>query len=187
MVKRSNAKAGDDLWVTGTIGDAYLGLRLAQKKKDVIDCHATGAELWHWEEAFRHPTPRLLFRKILRRYATSSVDISDGLLSEASHLAKASACKISLNLSDVPLSDGSKKWCLSDLEEMRRIALATGGDDYELLFTSSPIHRQALIRKAEKVGLSVTRIGKVDAGKGFVCLDLHGEALSLDKLGYSHS
>ena len=186
MIKRSGAKSGDDLWVTGTIGDAHLGLRAAQNKKDIADCKPTGSDLWIWEEAFRHPVPRLLFRKILRQYATSCADISDGLLSEASHLSKASTCKISLNLGDIPLSDGSKKWCQFGQEQMRRLALVTEGDDYELIFTSGPENRPALIKSAQRIGLRITRIGKVESGGSMVCLDLNGEPLSLDKLGYTH-
>lgn len=184
MVKRSRAQIGDDIWVTGTIGDAHLGLRLAKNDDTISD--PDGQSIWAWEEAFRHPKPRLLFRKILRKYATSCADISDGLLSEAGHIAKASALQLSLNLSAVPLSHSSRQWCEADDFQKRLIDLVTGGDDYELLFTAKPEDSGALIEATSQLNLPITRIGTVTKGSGVECQGLDGKPISITKPGYTH-
>jgi len=186
-VLRSGAQPGNDVWVTGTIGDAYLGLQLAQKASVILEHGPNPEDLWVWEEAFRHPTPRLLFRKTLRRYATACADISDGLLSEAGHIAKASQRSLSIKLADVPLSDASSKWCTGKTEEARRVELATNGDDYELLFTARPVDADHILTGADKINITATRIGKVTEGQGVKSLGLNGLPLTLTKLGYSHN
>ncbi|CAM3795667.1 thiamine-phosphate kinase [Litorimonas haliclonae] len=186
-VLRSGAQLGDDIWVTGTIGDAYLGLQLAQKTPETLKHGPSREDLWVWEEAFRHPTPRLLFRKTLRRYATACADISDGLLSEAGHIAKASQKSLSVKLADIPLSNASLKWCTAKAEEARRVELATNGDDYELLFTARPEDAGHILTGADKINLAVTRVGKVTEGESVHCQGLKGQQLPLQKLGYSHN
>lgn len=186
-VLRSGAQLGDDIWVTGTIGDAYLGLQLAQKTPETLEHNPSREDLWVWEEAFRHPTPRLLFRKTLRRYATACADISDGLLSEAGHIAKASQKSLSIKLADIPLSDASLKWCIGKAEEARRVELVTNGDDYELLFTARPQDADHILTGADRINITATRIGEVTEGQGVKSLGLNGSPLTLTKLGYSHN
>lgn len=184
MVTRSGASIGDDVWVTGTIGDAHLGLLLAKETQSLFEHNPSGEDLWQWEEAFRHPKPRLLFRKALRQYATACADVSDGLLSEAAHIAKASRAKLILNLEDTPLSSASQKWCEVKDTQNRKLQLASGGDDYELLFTAHPEEAQALLETSKKLGIQITKIGRVRTGEGITVID--GATLDLPKLGYSH-
>ena len=105
MVKRSGAQVGDDVWVTGTIGDSYLGLQniLGHALKPA----PTSEQLWHWEEAYLRPEPRLLMRKIFREYASASLDVSDGFLADVAHLASASGVSLALCIDDVPISKAS--------------------------------------------------------------------------------
>lgn len=185
-VLRSGANVGDDVWVTGTIGDAYLGLKLAQKSASIFEGDLNSQDLITWEDAFRRPTPRLLFRKTLRRYATACADISDGVISEAGHVAKASEKSLSVYLADIPLSEASVKWCKANAEQERRIKLATAGDDYELLFTAKPDDADNILSGAKEINLPVTKIGKVSEGQGVECFGLDGKSLTLEKSGYSH-
>lgn len=186
MVKRSGAQIGDDIWVTGNIGDAHLGLLAAQSDECIIEYQPSGQDLWVWEEAFRHPSPQLLFRKTLRQYATACADISDGLLSEAQHIAKASGCKLLINIKDMPLSDPSQKWCNFGSEGERRLKLAAGGDDYQLLLTANPQDSKALEHSAQRLSLKLTHIGQVENGRGLSCNGLEGKLINLKNLGYSH-
>lgn len=186
MVKRSGAKIGDDVWVTGTIGDAHLGLLLSQDTKQLFEHGPKPDDLWTWEEAFRHPIPRLLFRKVLRKYATACADISDGLLSEAKHIAKASGTSLSIHLADMPLSKASQAWCDFKSPEDRRLKLATGGDDYELLFTVPTENAELMVRASQKLGIPVTKVGQVGSGKGLDCIGLEGTSIVPRRLGYSH-
>lgn len=185
-VLRSGAKIGDGVWVTGNIGDAYLGLQLAQDPSEILASNPKPEDLWTWEAAFRHPTPRLLFRKTLRSTATACADISDGLLSEAGHIAKASQKRLTINLHDIPLSSASSWWSKLKEEETAIVSLATAGDDYELLFTASP-EKDALVKSgAAKLNLRVSKIGIVSDGQGVGCLDSNGNCLTIERSGYSH-
>jgi len=186
MVKRSGAKPGDDVWVTGNIGDAHLGLLVTLGDKKIIETNPSGEALWLWEEAYRHPKPQLLFRKILRRYATACADISDGLLSEANHIAKASGCGLSINLNDMPLSKPSLAWCALNSFEKSRLQLAVGGDDYELLFTAHSKDAKAIEEAAKAIKIKVTKVGSVIKGDGIICKNLDGQILDVEKLGYNH-
>ena len=186
-VLRSGSNVGDDIWVTGNIGDAYLGLQLITDAPKIMESRPDREALWVWEEAFRHPTPRLLLRKTLRSVATACADISDGLLSEAGHIAKASQKRLEINLHDIPLSDASHKWVRSNDETEARLRLATAGDDYELLFTASPKNSKRIESSSEKLNLKITKIGTISGGsQGVECLGETGTQLKVDKSGYSH-
>ena len=92
MVRRNGAQDGDDVWVTGTIGDAYLGLQSVLGRQ--LDPAPSHDGLLHFEEAYYRPEPRLVFRKNLRQFATASVDVSDGLMADIAHISAASSTKI---------------------------------------------------------------------------------------------
>ncbi|MEL6686692.1 MAG: thiamine-phosphate kinase [Pseudomonadota bacterium] len=156
-VLRSGAKVGDDVWYTGRLGLAEIGLAIvtgnpeAMRHPDAMDA----------EEAYMRPTPRFAFRKTLRRYATACADISDGIFKDGGHIAKASQVAIDF---------------IADT-----VALATFGDDYELLFTASPEHRDYLLREAEVVGLPLMRCGVVKSGEG---VSIDGNPV--ETTGYTH-
>ncbi len=186
MVKRSGARDGDIVWVSGTIGDAHLGLLAAQKHTDILSFNPSGDALWQWEKAFRQAVPRLLFRKALREYVTSCADVSDGVLSEARHIAKASGKHLELDLSCMPLSEPSQDWCEAGDASERILRLITGGEDFELLFTAPMSASHSLQKAARKIELPITKIGKVKQGSGISSFGLEGERLTLDRLGFSH-
>jgi thiamine-monophosphate kinase len=186
MVKRSGAEEGDIVWVTGTIGDAHLGLLALQKHEDILSFEPSGEALWHWEKAFRKAEPRLLFRKLLRQYATACADVSDGVLSEAAHIAKASKKHIELDISCCPISNFAQAWCeAGDISE-RLLRLVTGGEDFELLFTAKASNSHVLAKTAKEIGLPVTKIGRVGEGKGLTVYGSSGEVLNLNSLGFTH-
>jgi thiamine-monophosphate kinase len=186
MVKRSGAKPGDDVWVTGNIGDAYLGLLTTQGDEKILESHPSGDALWIWEEAFRHPKPRLLFRKTLRKYATACADISDGLISEAAHIAKASQCRLFINIDNIPLSGPSEAWCAKEEPTQRRLELATGGDDYELIFTAPEQSAQFIEAASTALNMKITKVGKVQDGEGVIVEDSRQRVLDIQKTGYNH-
>lgn len=184
MVRRSGARIGDDVWVTGTIGDAFLGLQsvLGHKLSPIPSANA----LLHFEEAYFYPEPRLLFRKALREYASACADVSDGLIADIGHIAKASGLAITLQAEKVPLSSHSQIWREGQAEPIKGLKrLITHGDDYELAFTASKEKRAAIERTAETIGLQVSRIGKVEKGEG-VTVTVNGETIDIDKTGHMH-
>ena len=142
MVTRSGAQDNDDVWFTGVLGRAEMGLNIINGAKPNIDAD----ERLACEEAYLRPEPKFLFRKALRAYATAAADISDGLAVDASNIAKASQVRINL-----------KTECLEG---------ANFGDDYELVFTASPKYRNALRESAKKIGLTITLCGDVEVGEG---------------------
>ena len=182
MIKRSGARVGDRVLVTGTIGDGYLGL-LAARGALVDMRDADRAAL---QARYERPRPRLALRQALRDYATACADISDGLAADAGHVALASGVGILMDLGRVPLSPAARAWmALQSDEAQARSALITGGDDYELICTVAPDRACAFIRSAGDLGLTLSEIGQVVDGEG-VEIDWQGLAIVLGQTGYRH-
>lgn len=178
-LSREHAKPGDDLYVTGTIGDGWLGLQALTEKLDLPETHR------EWTaRRYRWPEPRVDIGPALIGPARGSADVSDGLLADAGHIADASGVAVVIELANVPLSDAAAAWAGDDLS--RRMQLATGGDDYEILFTADPEQRDAVLGLSQRFGLNVTRIGRVEAGQGLAVLGPDGARLGVVKLGYEH-
>ncbi|MEP7211356.1 MAG: thiamine-phosphate kinase, partial [Alphaproteobacteria bacterium] len=126
-VRRSGATIGDDLWVTGTIGDGWLGLQATQGKLAKLDA-ADRASLI---DAYRVPRPPpLAFARIIADHANASIDVSDGLVADAAHVAEASGVAIIIDWMDAPLSDAARRW-LADTPGAVIGGLLAGGDDYQ--------------------------------------------------------
>lgn len=172
-VGRDGARAGDELWVTGTIGDATLGLLAAQKK-------IASAAL---ERRYRSPLPRVTLGARLSRIAHAAADVSDGLLADAGHIAEASSLAVTIERDLVPISTAAKKVLLRAPALWSR-ALA-GGDDYELLIAIPVRKRAALLAAARRAGVKVTRIGAFSKGRG-IHLTVSGQPAKVLLRGYTH-
>ncbi len=162
---RSGAKPGDLLYVTGTIGDAGAGLAIARGKPGHDDLLA----------AYRRPHPRLAEGRALGPYAHAMMDVSDGLLIDARRMAETSGLAVTIDLTAVPLSSAYIDFAGRTRDA--RLAAATAGDDYELLF-AAPADRPPPI--------PATRIGRFDPGAGLILHD-DGDVLPLPAhLGFQH-
>jgi len=181
MVRRSGARVGDDLYVSGTIGDAALGLAIAFSTLESPEDPRDRAALL---DRLRRPEPRVPLASLLRDHATAALDISDGLVADLGHLARASGVRLVVEAASVPVSPAAAgllaAWpgLLPDM--------LTGGDDYEVAFTAPAGLRDAIAAAAASAGVSVARIGRVEAGAGVVVLDRTGAALDLGKGGWQH-
>jgi len=184
MVPRSGAKVGDEIWVTGTIGDAYLGLKSVLGDRLIPEPNHDA--LLHFESAYYRPEPRVLLREILRKYATACTDISDGLIADINHISIASSVKMSLGIEKLPLSNHSQLWVNGQKnQEDAFIILSTAGDDYELVFTA-PVEAHAELKTSiEKTGLGLTKIGHVECGEGLRVSYLD-KLLKIEKKGHLH-
>jgi len=172
---RGGARPGDQLWVTGSIGNAGLGLamRLGQEEANET-CLA----------AYRRPQPQLTFGQAVRPHAHAMMDVSDGLLIDAQRMAEASGCEFVLMLEAVPLS-AALLAVRPDVVDTR-IAAATAGDDYQLLFAADPGATGAIRDIAAGLNVLVTPIGHAGVGTGIV-LTHRAQRLTLpERLGFIH-
>jgi thiamine-monophosphate kinase len=172
---RSGAMPGDDIWVSGTLGDAALGLNVLQGNLDA-SLDARG----HLVERYRLPQPRLALGQALRGVATAAIDISDGMVADLGHILGASALGAELRADQLPLSAAAR-----DLPGSREAALA-GGDDYELLFTAPPKRRGEIEALARRLELPLTRIGEIRAGSNLSILDAAGQEIEVTNRGWQH-
>jgi thiamine-monophosphate kinase len=182
IVRRAGARVGDAIFVSGTIGDAALGLRV---RLGEISGSAAGTEVDHLFRRYALPEPRTALAPILRRHASASIDISDGLLGDLGHICKASSVSGVIETTAVPLSAAARKIVENDPTTLRWVL--TGGDDYEVLATIPPMAAEAFSRDAASAGVQVTRIGAVTAGQGDpVALDRAGAPVGFPQTSYDH-
>ncbi|CCG07537.1 thiamine-phosphate kinase [Pararhodospirillum photometricum] len=180
-LRRAGARVGDDLWVSGTLGDGTLGLRVARGG-------AMGLP-WPLQEAlrerYRRPVPRVALGQALVGVASAAMDISDGLCADAWHMARASGVGLRIEAPVLPVSEGAATLIADDPALF--VEVLAGGDDYELLFTAPADQRDAVAAGAAACGTLVTRIGRVEAGEAaVVVVDAQGEPLALERTGWAH-
>ena len=180
-IARKGARPGDLVFVTGTIGDGVLGLMAAQDRVTLAP-ERMSSLVAH----YRTPMPRVAFASVVRDFATASVDISDGLIADLDHVAKASSVRIEIDLEPMPLSIAAQSWFEGRVDaEAALLMLATGGDDYEIALTCRPDAEAALRREADRQHLRITRIGHVVEGQG-IAVRLGGRVLNPGQGGWRH-
>ncbi|HEX4097685.1 MAG TPA: thiamine-phosphate kinase [Caulobacteraceae bacterium] len=183
IVRRSGARPGDRVLVSGTIGDGWLGLKAARGQLDGIV--PRGAADW-LAGRYRLPEPRLELRDPLRARANAAADVSDGLVADAGHIAETSAVRLRLDLTRLPVSEPAARWLERQGDRAQALAaLATGGDDYEVVLTCAPAHASILIAEAEAAGVALTEIGEAVDGEG-VAVTFEDCELQLDRSGWRH-
>ena len=172
MARRAGARAGDEIWVTGTIGDGALGLAVAEGRL----ADPTG----HLLDRYHLPRPRLgLLRPGL---VSAAMDISDGLVQDLGHLCRTGGVAATIEAAHVPLSPPARAAGAAWLP-----LCLTGGDDYELLLAVPPEAAPALVAAAQGVGMTVSRIGRFRPGPpGVIVMAEDGTPLALDRGGWSH-
>jgi len=175
-LRRAGARPGDALFVSGTIGDAALGLRLAGEE--------AGAEAAFLIERYRLPRPRLALGRALVGLASAALDISDGLIADIGHLARASGVRAVVRRDQVPLSEAARTLLAGDAGLWS--VILTGGDDYELAFSVPPGQVADVVRLARDRALPLTRVGHFEAGAGLMVLDGAGAPVDYGPGGYTH-
>lgn len=176
---RSYAKPGDSVYVTGTLGDAGLGLEIAQQKC-VLDDPLNADYLLN---RLNYPTPRLLVGTSLRRIASACIDISDGLVSDIKHILKASQCGATIHVDKLPMSPALK----DSVSSSQAIAYAlSAGDDYELLFTVSEEQKGHLETTLASANVHATYIGQLNGAAGKLELRQDDKPFEFNTKGYQH-
>jgi thiamine-monophosphate kinase len=156
-LRRDGARDGDDIWVSGTLGDARAGLGLLRNEWPAALFDAREHAALH--HALERPEPRIALGLALRGLAHSALDVSDGLAGDLLHILERSRMRASINVDAVPRSSALRKM---PLEVQRQCTLA-GGDDYELLFTAPEHAREAIADAGARANVAVTRIGTISA------------------------
>lgn len=174
---RSAARAGDDLWVSGTVGDARLALEAHRATVSL-----SPAQRALVQPAMDRPQPRVALGLALRGVARAAIDISDGLVGDLRHILRRSGVGARLDVDALPVSptlrEQPRHWQLE-------CALA-GGDDYELLFTAAPERRDDVLHAAEQASVPVSRIGAIQAGDGLALHDARGAPVEWSGMTFDH-
>lgn len=174
-ILRTGAQPDDDLWVSGTLGDAALGLQVLEGQ---LDLPATATVFL--VDRYRRPQPRLALGIRLRGLASAMLDVSDGLLADLAHILEASDMGAVIEADRLPLSMAARS-----APEPREAALS-GGDDYELLFSAPAARRGEIEALGRDLRLPLTRIGRIDAVPGLRALDAAGRPVLAPRTGWTH-
>jgi thiamine-monophosphate kinase len=183
-LRRDGAKVGDDIWVSGTLGDAALALAILQNKYK-IDINWQEDELGKWLPCLNRPQPRAALGLALRGIATSCIDISDGLLADLGHILTASNLGAELHLEKLPVS----LYNLNHLHEpVIQQCILAGGDDYELCFTASPNQQANIEAIAKQQNLLITCIASTSASRSGIGLQAmyKNTEIKLNNKGFDH-
>jgi len=169
---RSGARAGDDIWVSGTLGDARLALEVFRGTL------ALPADVFAQARMrMEQPTPRVALGQALRGTASAAVDVSDGLVGDLGHILTASRVGATLDADAATSTVAAASTPGLDIEALRTCALS-GGDDYELVFTAAPSARAAVEQAGKESFTRVTRIGRIDAEAGLRIVDASGSPIA---------
>ena len=184
MVKRSGARAGDHVIVTGTIGDAALGLTLRKRRGAVKRWKLDAAMRRHLLARYLVPNPRNALAEALRRNASAAMDVSDGLVGDLGKLCRASGVGAEVDVARVPLSKAALAVLVADPKATE--TMLTGGDDFEVVATVPPRKLKSFLAAARRAGVPATGIGRVTVGEGARFLGPDGRPLRFARTSFSH-
>lgn len=181
-LRRNGARAGDLVMVSGTIGDGALGLLASRGELARLD----EKDRRYLIARYRLPQPRLKLGAALlgRNLVTAALDVSDGLVADLGHICEQSHLSATIYSGQVPLSDAARRAVAAEPD--RLATCLTGGDDYELVFTSELSKREAVLALGTELGVPITEIGVTRGGQGVSVLDPKGLPARLDRTGWQH-
>ncbi|MGE0744333.1 MAG: thiamine-phosphate kinase [Rhodospirillales bacterium] len=179
-LRRSAAAPGDAVFVSGSLGDAALGLLCLQGTLSPADPADRDALVGR----YRLPEPRVTLGPALRGLAHAAADVSDGLVADLGHICETSGVGAEVAIDRIPLGPAARRAVDADSGLIETVL--TGGDDYELVFTAPPSAREAIAAAAAAVGVPVTEIGRIVGGGGVSVLDAAGRTVPLLRSGWQH-
>jgi thiamine-monophosphate kinase len=177
-LRRNGAKAGNDVWVSGNIGDAALAVAHRHGKLVLTEADYHEAVMRLYE-----PTPRVALGQALRGMATAAIDVSDGLLADLGHICRLSGVGATVDLNAIPVSAIGARHAGSDAG---LTAIVAGGDDYELCFTAPANARESIQDLTDMLNIPLSRIGQIRRGKGVSLMGPEGKPMKIDGRGYDH-
>ena len=179
-VLRNGAKINDDIYITGNIGDSYIGLLIKQKRLNLSKLNS------YFAKAFLEPCIQKEFSKYLPFFASSSIDISDGLIKDLQSICVASKCGAHIDFSKLPISMHMKKIIDKNIIKLKNVF--SKGDDYQILFTANKKYRKSISKVSKKTNTKITRVGVIKTGN-FIKMTNGDKIIDLSaiKPGYIHS
>ena len=174
---RSGARPGDDLWASGTLGDARLALEVFRGTVSL-----PGDAFEQARRAMETPTPRVALGLALRGVASAAIDLSDGLVGDLGHVLARSRVGATVDADALPRS----ALLAAQPRELQHECVLAGGDDYELLFTAPPSRREAVLEAGRRAGVAVTRCGRIEAEPGLRVVDAAGQPLAARFRAFDH-
>ncbi len=185
MIQRKGAQPGDGIFVTGTIGDGALGLKLLREPAHKKRWSLTDGEAKHLIDRYRVPQPRVAVAAAVRAHASAAMDVSDGLVGDLAKLCDVSGVSARIEAKALPLSTGVRRSLSAEPTLIETVV--TGGDDYEILFTLAPERVAAFRELAAASNVGVTEIGKIVEGDAPpLVIGGDGEALTFTRTSFSH-
>jgi thiamine-monophosphate kinase len=184
MIQRSTAKAGDRLYVTGSLGDSALGLMLRHDPSLAKAWTISDEQRLHLAHRYLRPEPRVELTAALLECASAAMDISDGLAQDLGKLCAASGVGAIVDGARIPLSDAAKTVLVSDADLFQRVL--SGGDDYEVLAAIPPARTMAFESAARAAHVAVREIGALKPGRDVVFNDKAGNPIAFDQGGWDH-
>ena len=180
IVFRNKAKLNDDIYVTGNLGDSFIGLKILQKKIKLNKSLTN-----YFKTKYFHPTLYRNFTKKLLLLANTSIDISDGLISDLEKMINKQKLSYKIYLETIPISNNLKK--LIDLKIANKISSISHGDDYQILFTASPLKSRIISKISKSLGIKISKIGKICAhSQKSQIIDEKNKKIALKNKGYFH-
>ena len=179
IVFRNKAKLNDDIYVTGNLGDSFIGLKVLQKKINLNKI------IKYFINKYFHPNLHINITKKLLSIANTSIDISDGLIADLEKLINNQKLSYELYLNDIPISKNLNK--LIDLKIIKKIKSVSSGDDYQILFTASPSKSRIISKISKSLGVKISKIGKICTyNQKSQIIDEKNKKIALKNKGYFH-
>jgi thiamine-monophosphate kinase len=179
-IRRAGARQGDRIWVSGTIGDAFLGLKVLRGEYSGLASEHRAA----LTARFQLPEPRTTLGPRLAGIAHAMIDVSDGLLADLGHICEVSGVGAEVRLARLPLSAAAQQ--IVAAHPALAAPLAAGGDDYELLFTASADAGATIAALASELGVAISEIGLIDTGERVRLIDEAGQEIPVAEAGWRH-
>ena len=180
IILRNNAKINDDIYITGNLGDSYIGLKILKKKINTNNNFKK-----YFENMYYKPNLCLKLTKKLLSFANTSIDISDGLITDLEKLINKQKLSFKLDLNSIPISNSLKR--LLNLKKLNKISYISKGDDYQILFTANPSKLRIISKTAKSLGVKISKIGKIfAASQKSEIIDQKGKKIAIKNKGYYH-
>jgi len=180
IILRNNAKLNDDIYITGNLGDSFAGLSILKKKIKV-----NNSLFKYFENKYYLPSIHLALSNKLLTFANTSMDISDGLISDLEKLINKQKLSFKLNLDNIPISKNLKE--LLNKKKLNKITYISKGDDYQILFTANASKSRIINKTAKSLGIKISKIGKICSNlQKSQIIDKKGNKIAINTKGYFH-